>query len=412
MQKISKMQVWEAFKHVKARGGSAGIDGVTIDMVDAEPRRYLYPVWSRMASGSYHPKPVKEVLIPKHDGTKRPLGIPTVCDRVAQMVVKQELEDEVESQFSENSFGYRPRRGALNAVGQCRTNCMRYNWVIDLDIKGFFDNIDHRLVMRAVKRFTKKKHILLYVKRWLKAPIKKADGSIEAKQGKGTPQGGVISPLLANIFLHLAFDVWFEEKYPEMKYERYADDIIVHCKTYDTAQEVLETIKRRLGICKLEVHPEKTRIIYCKRNSKFHPMRVVEHVSFTFLGYEFKPRWVRYWHGKYMLKFTPAISRKAKQHIVGELRKMKLHGWVTATIEEIAEELSPKLRGWINYYGKFRPSAMREIFLLLNFRLLKWVQKKYKKFRRRKSELAWMWLRGVYRSKPGLFPHWEFGVHP
>lgn len=411
-QPIVKAQVWEAFKLIKARKGAAGVDGVTIDMVAADPRRYLYPVWSRMASGSYFPKAVREVLIPKYDGTKRPLGIPTVCDRVAQMVIKQELEAEVEPHFSANSFGYRPGRGALNAVEQCRIHCMGHNWVIDLDIKGFFDNIDHRLMMRAVKRFTKKKHILLYVKRWLKAPVKKADGRIEEKTGKGTPQGGVISPLLANIFLHFAFDVWFEEKYPEMKYERYADDIIVHCKTYGMARGALEAIKRRLKICKLEVHPEKTKIVYCKRHQKTRPACRVEHVSFTFLGYEFKPRWVQNRHGKYMLGFTPAISRKAKQHILNELRRMRLHRWVTAEIGDLAEKLSPKLRGWINYFGRYHASAMREIFHLLNLRLFKWVRKKYKRFKRKKSELVWKWLRCVYDNNPGLFPHWKFGVHP
>lgn len=411
-QPIEKRQVWEAFKRVRTGGVAPGVDGITIEMIEANPRLYLYPVWNRMASGSYYPKPVREVLIPKHDGTKRPLGIPTVCDRVAQMVIKQELEGEAELKFSVNSFGYRPGRGALEAVGQCRINCMRNNWVIDLDIKGFFDNIDHRLMMRAVKRFTSKKHILLYVKRWLNAPVRKEDGSIEEKHGKGTPQGGVISPLLANMFLHLAFDMWFEGNYPDMAYERYADDIIVHCKTYGKAREVLESIKRRLKICRLEVHPDKTKIIYCKRNQKKHPELKGMPVSFTFLGYEFKPRWVKNKYGKFQLAFTPAISSKAKQHILSELRRMKLHRWVTARIEDIAEKLSPKLRGWINYYGKFRASAMREIFHLLNLRLFKWVRKKYKRFKRKKSELVWKWLRCVYENNPNLFPHWQFGVHP
>ena len=411
-QPIEKWQVWEAFKRVKAAKGAPGLDGVTIKMVEADPRRYLYPVWSRMASGSYYPKPVKEVLRPKADGTTRRLGVPTVCDRVAQMVIKQELESVVETEFSNNSFGYRPMRSAHEAVGQCRLNCMKNNWVIDLDIKGFFDNIDHWLMMRAVKRFTRKKHILMYVERWLKAPVMKEDGRIEQKQGKGTPQGGVISPLLANIFLHLAFDKWLEEKYPGMSYERYADDIIVHCKTYSQACEMLKAIKRRLVQCKLDLHPEKTKIVYCKRNQKRHPAPKYMQVSFTFLGYEFKPRWVKNKYGKFQLAFTPAISAKAKKHILSELRRMKLHRWVTATIEDIAEKLSPKLRGWINYFSKFHASAMRVIFHLLNLRLFKWVRKKYKRFKRKKSELVWKWLKSVYQSNPNLFPHWQFGVHP
>lgn len=411
-QPIEKRQVWEAFKRVRSKGGAPGVDGVTIETVEGQPRKYLYPVWNRMASGSYFPKPVREVLIPKQDGTKRPLGIPTVCDRVAQMVITQELLEIAEPHFSENSFGYRPGRGALEAVGQCRMNCMRNNWVIDLDIKGFFDAIDHELMMRAVRRFTTRKHILLYVERWLKAPVVKEDGRIEQKQGKGTPQGGVISPLLANMFLHFAFDRWLEENYPNIPYERYADDIIVHCKTYGQARNILRAIRHRLFQCRLEVHPEKTKIVYCKRNQKRHPSVQGMIVSFTFLGYEFKPRWVRNKYGKYQLAFLPGVSAKAKQYILSEIRRMKLHRWVSATIEDIAEHLSPKLRGWINYFGKYRPSELRIVFHLLNLRLYKWVRKKYKRYKRKKSEQVWKWLKGVYSHNPELFPHWAFGVHP
>ena len=220
-QPIKKRQVWDAFKKVKANGGSAGVDGITIEMVEGNPRKYLYPVWNRMSSGSYHPKPVRQVMIPKYDGSERALGIPTVCDRVAQMVIKEELEAIVDKHFSASSFGYRPNKSAHGAVEQCRINCMQYNWAIDLDIKGFFDNIDHRLMIRGLKRFTNERHILLYVKRWLKAPVQLKDGTLTNTEGKGTPQGGVISPILANIFQHFAFDTWFEENYSEFAFERY-----------------------------------------------------------------------------------------------------------------------------------------------------------------------------------------------
>ena len=202
-QPIERSEVWEAFKRVKAGGKSPGVDGITIDAVAGNPRKYLYPVWNRLASGSYYPPAVRQAEIPKGDGTKRVLGIPTVTDRVAQMVIKQKLEKLVDKHFSANSFGYRPNLSAHNAIERCRINCLRYSWVIDLDIKGFFDNIDHDLMMLAVKRFTSEKCILMYVERWLKAPVILLDGTLKESNGRGTPQGGVISPLLANIFLHL-----------------------------------------------------------------------------------------------------------------------------------------------------------------------------------------------------------------
>jgi group II intron reverse transcriptase/maturase len=233
-QPIEKRQVWDAFKAVKKNGGSAGVNGVEIIDIESNPRKYLYPVWNRLASGSYSPMPVREVLIPKYDGSERTLGIPTVQDRVAQMVIKEELEAIVDKHFSANSFGYRPNKSAHGAVEQCRINCLSFNWAIDLDIKGFFDNIDHQLMMRAVKHFTVKRHILLYVERWLKCPVQKKDGSIE-QRSKGTPQGGVISPVLANIFLHFVFDKWFEYEFPDCAFERYADDIIIHCKNFKYA---------------------------------------------------------------------------------------------------------------------------------------------------------------------------------
>jgi len=291
-QPIEKRQVWEAFKAVKSNSGSAGVDGLEITDIESKPGKYLYPVWNRLASGSYYPMPVREVLIPKYDGSKRALGIPTVLDRVAQMVIKEELEQIVEKHFSANSFGYRPNRGTHDAIRQCRLNCRRFNWAIDLDIKGFFDNIDHRLMMRAVKHFTNKRHILLYVERWLKCAVQKKDGKIEQRT-KGTPQGGVISPVLANIYLHFAFDRWFESEYPDCAFERYADDIIIHCKNFKYALRVLGAVESRMNRCKLSLKKGKNNIVYCKRNQKKHPPFKPKYVSFDFLGFTFKPRMVK-----------------------------------------------------------------------------------------------------------------------
>jgi RNA-directed DNA polymerase len=410
-QPIEKRQVWEAFIKVKANGGSAGVDGVEIKDVESNPRKHLYPVWNRMASGSYYPKPVRQVLIPKYDGSMRALGIPTVCDRVAQMVIKEELEAIVDKQFSANSFGYRRNKSAHDAVEQCRINCMKYNWAIDLDIKGFFDNIDHRVMIRALKRFTYKKHILLYVKRWLKAPVQLKDGSLKQNEGKGTPQGGVISPLLANIFLHFAFDGWFAETFPECTFERYADDIIIHCKHFKQSLWVLEAVNKRMQQCKLELKKQKTNIVYCKRNQKKHPPFKPKHVSFDFLGFTFKPRIVRS-NGKIHRGFTPAISKKSQKVIARTLFKMKLHRMVHLQLPQVALIFADKLRGWINYFGKVRMSALRTVMRTINFRIMRWVRNKYKRFWNCHWYFAYKWLKETSKKYPTLFEHWKYGFVP
>jgi len=410
-QPIEKRQVWEAFKAVKKKGGSAGVDGLNIPDIESEPRKYLYPIWNRLASGSYHPMPVREVLIPKDDGSKRALGIPTVVDRVAQMVIREELESIVNKQFSKNSFGYRPKTGAHAAVHQCSENCMRYNWAIDLDIKGFFDNIDHELMMRAVKHFTSKGHILLYVERWLKCPVQKQDGTIQQRT-KGTPQGGVISPVLANIFLHFAFDSWFERKHPECRFERYADDIIIHCSTFKEALRVLNTVTQRMNQCKLELKKGKNNIVYCKRKTpgpiRFKP----KYSSFDFLGFTFEPRMVRTKRGMWFLAFAPAISRKRQRRIGQTLFKMKIHRMVHLQLSDLAHLLAAKLRGWFNFYGKFRMSEMRHVMRLLNMRLAHWVRNKYRRFRRKHWFFAYLWLQEVSRKYPAMFVHWSAGFKP
>jgi RNA-directed DNA polymerase len=410
-QPITTLQVTEAFKRVKANGGNAGVDNISIEQVDKNKRKYLYPLWNRMASGSYFPKAVRQSFILKDDGKKRFLGIPTVTDRVAQQVIATELESIVDRKFSSNSFGYRPNKSAHDAVEQCRQNCLRYSWVIDLDIKGFFDNIDHGLLMKGLHYHTEKKHILMYCERWLQTPVQLPDGTLKYPEGKGTPQGGVISPVLSNIFLDIVFDKWIEKNYPEIAYERYADDIVVHCHEIKHALRLLEAIKLRLKDCKLELNSEKTKIVYCRRNQKRQIPFKARYQKFDFLGFTFKPRIVKE-RGKLKLGFTPAISAKSIARITQELRKLKIHRWVHFSLSRIAELLRSRLRGWINYYSKFRTSEMRQLFRVLNLRINEWVRNKYRKFRRRHWYFAYRYLKGIAKSYPYLFEHWKYGFLP
>jgi group II intron reverse transcriptase/maturase len=410
-QPITRLQIMEAFKKVRANGGGSGIDHITIAEVEANKRKYLYPLWNRMASGSYFPKAVKRVLIDKEDGKKRPLGIPTVVDRVGQQVIATELEALIDHQFSANSFGYRPNKSAHQAIEQCRINCMKYSWVIDLDIKGFFDNIDHELLMKAVKHYADRDHILLYVGRWLKAPVQLEDGTLKVHEGKGTPQGGVISPLLANIFLHVVFDKWIEKHYPETEFERYADDIVIHCRNIKESLRMLEAIKKRMRECKLELNQQKTKIVYCRSNQKRQPPFKPKYQKFDFLGYTFKPRIVKE-RGKVKLGFSPAISQKSLKRMARELYKFKIHRMVHLNLSDIAAILQAKLSGWINYYGKFRMSEMRRIFRLLNFRLARWIRNKYRRFRKKHWYNSYKQLKHISADYPNMFVHWKYGFLP
>lgn len=410
-QAITSLQIMEAFKRVRANRGSAGVDNISIEQVENNKRKYLYPLWNRMASGSYFPKAVRQTLIPKGNGEMRALGIPTVVDRVAQQVIATELENMVDKTFSDNSFGYRPNKSAHQAVEQCRINCMKYSWVIDIDIKGFFDNIDHELLMQAVQWHTDKKHILLYCKRWLEAPIQQADGAIKHSQGKGTPQGGVISPILANIFLDVVFDKWIEKRNPEIVFERYADDIVVHCRNIKEALRLLEAIKERFAACKLEVNKSKTKIVYCRRNQKKQPPFKVHYQKFDFLGFTFKPR-ISQERGKLKLGFSPAISQKSIARVNEGLRKLKIHRWTYFPLSKVGELLKSKIRGWLNYYSKFRNSELRHLFRDLNKRLARWVSNKYRRFRRKHWYFAYKYLQGIARQYPYMFEHWKVGFMP
>jgi group II intron reverse transcriptase/maturase len=410
-QPITRLQVIEAFKLVKANDGNAGVDKTTIAEIENNKRKYLYPLWNRMSSGSYFPYPLRQSFIRKANGKQRPLGIPTVTDRVAQQVIATELGNDINSRFSQNSFGYQPNKSAHDAVEQCRINCMKFSWVIDLDIKGFFDNIDHELLMKCLRYYTNKKHILLYCERWLESPVQLSDGTLKPNQGKGTPQGGVISPILSNIFLDIAFDKWIEKHYPDIEFERYADDIVVHCRHFKQAMRLLEAIKQRLKDCKLELNREKSKIVYCRSNQKNQPKFKIQYHKFDFLGFTFKPRIVKV-HGKLKLGFTPAISQKSIARITDEIFKQKIHRWVHFPISKIADLINSQIRGWINYYSKFRKSEMRKLFRVINKRLAKWVRNKYRKFRRRHWYNAYKYLKGIAQSYPNMFVHWKHGFTP
>lgn len=403
---VTRTMVWEAFGKVKANRGSAGIDGQSIADFEEKLEDNLYKIWNRLSSGSYFPPHVKEVEIPKKDGKMRKLGIPTIGDRVAQTVVKGYLEPDIEKVFHDSSYGYRPGRSAHGALEATRHNCWQYDWVVDLDIKGFFDNIDHELMQKALEKHTDQKWVLMYVRRWLEAPIEKATGEVIRKEGKGTPQGGVISPLLANLFLHYAFDMWFTHEYPDLKFVRYADDIVVFARTKQEAEKVLQTIRERMEACKLEIHAEKTKVVYCKdyRRKGKHAK-----VSFDFLGYTFKPRTTKSKRdGKFFLGFDCGISRKARKKIVAEIRSTKFHRWSNAEVKEIAEMLNPRLHGWINYYGKFRLREMQGIFRRLNMRLAKWILNRYKSLKNRVRD-AFAALKRLQKKQPKLFAHWAAG---
>jgi group II intron reverse transcriptase/maturase len=403
---VSKEQVWLAYKKVKANQGSAGVDQISMEEFDAQRSKHLYKLWNRLASGSYFPPPVKEVEIPKKDGKVRKLGIPTIADRVAQMVVKEYLEARFEKIFSPNSYGYRPDRNAHQALEKVRQNCRKTDWVIDLDIKGFFDNIDHERLMLAVQKHVPEKWCLLYIQRWLTMPVQTKSGELIQKQGKGTPQGGVISPLLANLFLHYAMDKWLEQNHPKVEYVRYADDAILHCRTKTEAEQTLAALDERMKACGLELHPEKTKQVYCR---DYRRQDTYETVKFDFLGYSFQPRSTKSKQtGKLFLGFDCAISISSKKRIADKLEDLKIDRLNFKSIVGVALYLEPFIRGWINYYGKYRITELKPVFLLLRQRLVWWARKRYKRYKTNMVK-AYRWLDRVQKQFPNLFYQWRYG---
>lgn len=360
-----------------------------------------------MSSGSYFPPPVKAVEIAKKAGGTRTLGVPTVADRVAQMVVKMTLEPKVEPIFHPDSYGYRPGRSAAQALAVTRERSWRYNWVLEFDIKGLFDNIDHELLMRAVRWHTDNPWVLLYIQRWLTAPFQRQDGTLEAR-GKGTPQGGVVSPLLANLFLHYAFDMWMVRSHPDKPFERYADDAVVHCRQAEEAERLRAELGERFAKVGLELHPTKTRSVYCKDDDR---RKDYPHTSYDFLGYTFRPRRSKSKFGHYFVNFTPAVSRKAQTAMQQQVHGWRMHLKVDKALEDLSRMFNPIIRGWIQYYGRFYKSELYGVLRHINRALVRWAQRKYKKLARHQRR-AEHWLGQIARRQPELFAHWQMGILP
>ena len=405
---ISKRAVWEAWLRVKANGGAAGVDEQSIAEFEVDLKGNLYKLWNRLSSGSYFPPPVRAVQIPKRGGSGvRMLGVPTVADRIAQTVVAGHLEPGVEPHFHPDSYGYRPGRSALDAVGVCRERCWREAWVLDLDIRGFFDSVPWDLTLKAVARHTDQRFVLLYVERWLKAPLQVEDGSL-VERDRGTPQGSALSPLLANVFLHYAFDLWMVREYPGVQFERYCDDVIVHARSELEARQLRAAIASRLADCGLELNERKTRIVYCK-SSVWRGS--YEHMSFDFLGYTFRPRLSRNRAGDEFVGFLPAVSDDACRQLGREIRRWRLHLRSGTTLTNLARSINVIVLGWINYYGRFYRSELARLLRRINDYLVRWAMRKYRRLRRRPAPARRLFAE-VYRREPDLFVHWRIGARP
>src|SRR3954465_3500054 len=398
---IPKSLVWEAYKRVKANKGAAGVDRCSMEEFEKDLKRNLYKIWNRMSSGAYFPPAVKAVEIPKPGGT-RILGVPTVGDRIAQTVVALTLESRTEAIFHDDSYGYRPKRSALQAVEQCRQRCQKKNWVLDLDVQKFFDSVDHDLMVKAVEANTDRRWVVLYVKRWLVAPLQLPDGTLQQRD-RGTPQGSAVSPVLANLFMHYAFDTWLAREFPTVEFERYADDAVVHCGTERQAREVLAALAMRMEQVGLRLHPDKTKIVFCpdgKRRGEY------PHTSFTFLGYTFALRPARTKDGTFYVGFGAAVSREALTTMARQVRRWRLHLWTERSLDELAAWINPVVAGWMNYYGRFYRSKLSPLLQRINTYLMRWAGRKYKRLRSYKRFKAW-WL-GLLDREPGLFAHWRW----
>lgn len=404
---ISKKQVWQAYLAVKSNGGAAGVDEQSIEAFEHDLKDNLYRLWNRLSSGSYFPPAVKAVPIPKKSGGTRILGIPTVSDRIAQTVVKQVLEPMLEPVFDENSFGYRPGRSAHDALAITRKRCWQYNWVVEFDIRGLFDNIRHDLLMKALRRHCDCRWVLLYVDRWLTVPIQEPDGNLAARH-KGVPQGGVVSPVLSNLFLHYTFDAWVRREMPEVPFCRYADDGLLHCRSRSQAESVMRCISERFQQCGLEIHPDKSHIVYCKDANRPEDY---PRISFDFLGYTFRPRRCVTPSGRVHPNFLPAISRSSKKEINRRIRSWHIQLKNAKNLSDLSRMFDPILRGWYAYYGRFYPSALRQLWRNFNRYLIRWVRRKYKRLARHRGR-ARRYLDRFARAHPSLFVPWRLGVFP
>jgi group II intron reverse transcriptase/maturase len=398
---ITKRMVLDAYLHVKANQGAAGIDEESLKMFEANLSGNLYKLWNRMASGSYLPSAVKRVEIEKKTGGVRVLGIPTVSDRIAQQVVKARIEAVLDPIFDPDSYAYRPNKSAQEAVEVTRQRCWKYDWVVEFDVEKAFDELDHGLLDKAVRKHVREPWALLYIERWMKAPGVTSEGTIVPRD-KGVSQGGVVSPLLMNLFMHYAFDRWMRMRFAHLPFARFADDAVVHCRSESEAQEVLAAIDERLRACKLRIHPLKSAVVYCKDSNR---RQEYPRVQFTFLGFTFRPRSAKDRLGKRFTSFLPAVSREALRRMMRQMREWKVHRMTWTNLQDLALRYNPILRGWLNYYGSFYRNAMRWLFYQFDQKLARWARRKYKKLRlyRRRS---FKWLAKVARRRPRMFDHW------
>ena len=398
---VPKSLVWEAYKRVKANKGAAGVDRCSMEAFEKDLRKNLYKIWNRMSSGTYFPPAVMAVEIPKPGGT-RTLGVPTVGDRIAQTVVALTLEARTEAIFHDDSYGYRPKRSALQAVERCRQRCWKKDWVLDLDVQKFFDSVDHALMVKAVEANTDQRWVVLYVKRWLVAPLQLPDGTLQPRD-RGTPQGSAVSPVLANIYMHYAMDMFLAREFPTVQFERYADDAVVHCVTERQAQQVWAALAKRMEEVGLRLHPDKTKIVYCKDSRRRGSFA---NTSFTFLGYTFGPRKARHPDGKAFTSFLPAVSPEALKEIGQRVREWRIHLRTRLDLNELADWINPIVSGWMTYYGRFYRSQLYPFLRRVNTYLMRWARKKYKRLRGYKRFRAW-WS-GLIDREPGLFKHWAW----
>jgi RNA-directed DNA polymerase len=399
---IDKRLVYDGYKAVKANAGAAGVDKQTLEDFDKDLMSNLYKIWNRMSSGCYFPPPVRAVAIPKKTGGQRILGVPTVADRVAQMVVKQIVERTLEPIFMVDSYGYRPDKSALDAIEVTSRRCRQHDWVLEFDIRGLFDSIDHTLLMRAVRKHVKCTWALLYIERWLKAPMEFEEGR-RVERTRGTPQGGIVSPVLANLFMHYAFDAWMAREYPDLPWCRYADDGLVHCRTEAQAIAMKAALATRLAECQLEMHPEKTKIVYCKdgRRKGDYP-----NTKFDFLGYCFRTRAAMNRNRKLFTGYGPQVSASSLKAMRQKIRELKLRRRTHVRLADIARDINPILQGWLNYYGRYSPAALHSVWRYVNATLIAWAMRKYKRYAGRKI-LAGQMIGSIAKNRRRLFVHWH-----